>query len=83
MDKENLLSQQVNSILRCSEYPSKEQEQLLETSSQNIKIPTTTLTKRCYSRSIWKEISPFQQRIQIYSYLLSYAANALAELIPL
>lgn len=84
MDKENLLSQQVNSIPSDAlNTPSKEQEQLLETSSQNVQNSNNNTNKKMLLKVYLEKISPFQQRIQIYSYLLSYAANTLAELILL
>ena len=84
MDKENPLNQQVNSIPSDAlNTPSKEQEQLLETSSQNVQNSNNNANKKMLLKVYLEKISPFQQRIQIYSYLLSYAANALAELILL
>ena len=84
MDKENLLSQQVNSIPSDAlNTPSKEQEQLLETSSQNVQNSNNNTNKKMLLKVYLEKISLFQQRIQIYSYLLSYATNALAELILL
>ncbi|AAP08119.1 MULTISPECIES: hypothetical protein [Bacillus] len=47
MDKENLLSQQVNSIPSDAlNTPSKEQEQLLETSSQNVQNSNNNTNKK-------------------------------------
>ncbi|HDR7541273.1 hypothetical protein CN553_00795 [Bacillus cereus] len=47
MDKENLLSQQVNSIPSDAlNTPSKEQEQLLETSSQNVQNSNNNANKK-------------------------------------
>ena len=84
MDKENPLNQQVNSIPSDAlNTPSKEQEQLLETSSQNVQNSNNNANKKMLLKVYLEKISPFQQRIQIYSYLLSYATNALAELILL
>ncbi|WP_050427353.1 hypothetical protein [Bacillus cereus] len=47
MDKKNLLSQQVNSIPSDAlNTPSKEQEQLLETSSQNVQNSNNNTNKK-------------------------------------
>ncbi|PGO73876.1 hypothetical protein [Bacillus cereus] len=47
MDKENPLNQQVNSIPSDAlNTPSKEQEQLLETSSQNVQNPNNNANKK-------------------------------------
>ncbi|MDA2381569.1 hypothetical protein PDN41_07150 [Bacillus cereus] len=47
MDKENLLSQQVNSIPSDAlNTPSKEQEQLLKTSSQNVQNSNNNTNKK-------------------------------------
>lgn len=53
MDKENLLSQQVNSIPSDAlNTPSKEQEQLLETSSQNVQNSNNNANKKDVTQSL-------------------------------
>ena len=70
MDKENPLNQQVNSIPSDAlNTPSKEQEQLLETSSQNVQNSNNNANKRCYSRSIWKRFPHFNRE---YKFIVIY-----------
>ncbi len=71
MDKENPLNQQVNSIPSDAlNTPSKEQEQLLETSSQNVQNSNNNANKkRCYSRSIWKRFPYFNRE---YKFIVIY-----------
>ncbi|MFJ5742984.1 hypothetical protein ACQKNT_14885 [Bacillus cereus] len=53
MDKENLLSQQVNSIPSDAlNTPSKEQEQLLETSSQNVQNSNNNTNKKVVTQGL-------------------------------
>ncbi|AOM09818.1 MULTISPECIES: hypothetical protein [Bacillus cereus group] len=53
MDKENLLSRQVNSIPSDAlNTPSKEQEQLLETSSQNVQNSNNNANKKDVTQSL-------------------------------
>ncbi|MGN7894065.1 hypothetical protein ACTJJY_18485 [Bacillus sp. 22475] len=53
MDKENLLSQQVNSIPSDAlNTPSKEQEQLLETSSQNVQTSNNNANKKDVTKGL-------------------------------
>ena len=59
MDKENLLSQQVNSIPSDAlNTPSKEQEQLLETSSQNVQNSNNNTNKKDVTQGLSVKDSP-------------------------
>ncbi|ASK13356.1 MULTISPECIES: hypothetical protein [Bacillus] len=59
MDKENLLSQQVNSIPSDAlNTPSKEQEQLLETSSQNVQNSNNNTNKKDVTQGLSGKDSP-------------------------
>ncbi|AFQ16522.1 hypothetical protein P4493_21065 [Bacillus thuringiensis] len=59
MDKENLLSQQVNSIPSDAlNTPSKEQEQLLETSSQNVQNSNNNTNKKDETQGLSGKDSP-------------------------
>ncbi|KAA0829522.1 hypothetical protein [Bacillus sp. AY2-1] len=59
MDKENLLSQQVNSIPSDAlNTPSKEQEQLLETSSQNVQNSNNNTNKKDETQGLSGKYSP-------------------------
>ena len=59
MDKENLLSQQVNSIPSDAlNTPSKEQEQLLETSSQNVQNSNNNTNKIDVTQGLSGKDSP-------------------------
>lgn len=62
MDKENLLSEQINRVpsLRCPEYPSKEQEQMLETSSQVKHNPNNMLAITKVTKTYMAQTHPFQ-----------------------
>ena len=61
MDKENLLSQQVNSIPSDAlNTPSKEQEQLLETSSQNVQNSNNNTNKKMLLKVYLEKIPLFQ-----------------------
>ena len=61
MDKENLLSQQVNSIPSDAlNTPSKEQEQLLETSSQNVQNSNNNANKKMLLKVYLEKIPLFQ-----------------------
>ena len=74
MEKKSLLSQQINSVPSDAlNTPSKEQEQMLETLSQDEQNSNNNANKKMILKVYLEKISPFQQRIQIYSYLLSYA----------
>lgn len=59
MDKENLLSQQVNSIPSDAlNTPSKEQEQLLETSSQNVQNSNNNTNKKDVTQGLSEKDFP-------------------------
>ncbi|WP_161520137.1 hypothetical protein [Bacillus cereus] len=59
MDKENLLSQQVNSIPSDAlNTPSKEQEQLLETSSQNVQNSNNNSNKKDVTQGLSRKDFP-------------------------
>lgn len=59
MDKENLLSQQVNSIPSDAlNTPSKEQEQLLETSSQNVQNSNNNTNKKDVTQGLSGKVFP-------------------------
>ncbi|HDR4480831.1 TPA: hypothetical protein QCQ09_002413 [Bacillus cereus] len=59
MDKENLLSQQVNSIPSDAlNTPSKEQEQLLETSSQNVQNSNNNVNKKDVTQGLSRKDFP-------------------------
>ncbi len=59
MDKENLLSQQVNSIPSDAlNTPSKEQEQLLETSSQNVQTSNNNANKKDVTKGLSEKYFP-------------------------
>ncbi|MFV1010129.1 hypothetical protein [Bacillus cereus] len=59
MDKENLLSQQVNSIPSDAlNTPSKEQEQLLETSSQNVQNSNNNTNKKDVTQGLSRKDFP-------------------------
>ncbi|PEV52961.1 hypothetical protein COK37_25955 [Bacillus thuringiensis] len=63
MDKENLLSQQVNSIPSDAlNTPSKEQEQLLETSSQNVQNSNNNANKKDVTQSLSGKDSPISMK---------------------
>ncbi|WP_182812386.1 hypothetical protein [Bacillus sp. ME78] len=59
MDKENLLSQQVNSLPSDAlNTPSKEQEQLLETSSQNVQNSNNNTNKKDVTQGLSRKDFP-------------------------
>ncbi|HDR8093744.1 TPA: hypothetical protein QCZ12_003842 [Bacillus cereus] len=59
MDKEDLLSQQVNSIPSDAlNTPSKEQEQLLETSSQNVQNSNNNANKKDVTQDLSRKDFP-------------------------
>ncbi|HDR8127890.1 MULTISPECIES: hypothetical protein [Bacillus] len=63
MDKENLLSQQVNSIPSDAlNTPSKEQEQLLETSSQNVQNSNNNANKKDVTQGLSEKNSPISMK---------------------
>ncbi|HDR8140197.1 TPA: hypothetical protein QC063_000349 [Bacillus cereus] len=63
MDKENLLSQQVNSIPSDAlNTPSKEQEQLLETSSQNVQNSNNNANKKDVTQGLYGKDSPISMK---------------------
>ncbi|GAB6511061.1 hypothetical protein [Bacillus cereus] len=63
MDKENLLSQQVNSIPSDAlNTPSKEQEQLLETSSQNVQNSNNNANKKDVTQGLSEKDSPISMK---------------------
>ncbi|EJS62255.1 hypothetical protein CN479_01315 [Bacillus thuringiensis] len=63
MDKENLLSQQVNSIPSDAlNTPSKEQEQLLETSSQNVQNSNNNANKKDVTQGLSGKDSPISMK---------------------
>ncbi|HDX9531375.1 TPA: hypothetical protein ROX87_000741 [Bacillus thuringiensis] len=63
MDKESLLSQQVNSIPSDAlNTPSKEQEQLLETSSQNVQNSNNNANKKDVTQGLSGKDSPISMK---------------------
>ncbi|MFZ7755448.1 hypothetical protein ACO1DG_04480 [Bacillus thuringiensis] len=63
MDKKNLLSQQVNSIPSDAlNTPSKEQEQLLETSSQNVQNSNNNANKKDVTQGLSGKDSPISMK---------------------
>ncbi|MEK4836728.1 hypothetical protein [Bacillus sp. FSL L8-0152] len=63
MDKENLLSQQVTSIPSDAlNTPSKEQEQLLETSSQNVQNSNNNANKKDVTQGLSEKNSPISMK---------------------
>ncbi|PGM00095.1 hypothetical protein COE01_01340 [Bacillus thuringiensis] len=63
MDKENLLSQQVNSIPSDAlNTPSKEQEQLLETSSQNVQNSNNNANKKDVTQGLSEKNPPISMK---------------------
>ncbi|PES40088.1 hypothetical protein [Bacillus thuringiensis] len=63
MDKENLLSHQVNSIPSDAlNTPSKEQEQLLETSSQNVQNSNNNANKKDVTQGLSGKDSPISMK---------------------
>lgn len=63
MDKENLLSQQVNSIPSDAlNTPSKEHEQLLETSSQNVQNSNNNANKKDVTQGLSGKDSPISMK---------------------
>ena len=66
MDKENLLSQQVNSIPSDAlNTPSKEQEQLLETSSQNVQNSNNNTNKKMRLKVYLEKIPYFNKEYKL------------------
>ena len=83
MDKENLLSQQVNSIPSDAlNTPSKEQEQLLETSSQNVQNSNNNANKKMLLK-VYLEKIPYFNREYKFIVIYYHTRNTLAELILL
>ena len=70
MDKENPLNQQVNSIPSDAlNTPSKEQEQLLETSSQNVQNSNNNANKKMLLKVYLEKISYFNRE---YKFIVIY-----------
>ena len=63
MEKKSLLSQQINSAPSDAlNTPSKEQEQMLETSSQDEQNSNNNANKRYESKPIWRIFTHFRCR---------------------